>query len=194
MILLSHLPQGFVAITGFPQAPLREVPPTLLFNLEPNSSWTPTQYSAASAVSMANGLADRAVLLLHRAASISAEAGEHKDAAGHWLSFCRSLIAMASANPPYPLAADEATMQRLAGDAFSHAAREFHQQSFFCKPANAEEHAACRTARAISRDVLAQLIVHCDDADGKLWDRKHAARTARQPQTAVCTPAPPSLV
>ena len=78
-----------------------------------------------------------------------------------------------------PLAADEKTMQRLIEDAFSHAAREFHQKSFFCKPSNAEEHAECRAARAISRDVLAQLIVHCDDADGALWDRKQPAAPTR---------------
>ena len=25
--------------------------------------------------------------------------------------------------------------------------------------------------RALSRDVLAELVIHCDDADGALWDR-----------------------
>ena len=86
------------AVAGFENIALRVAPPALL---EPNASWTADSYSAAAAAAMAkDDLVDHAVLFLHRAATLAQDAGETKDAARHWLSFCRTLISLASSNPP----------------------------------------------------------------------------------------------
>lgn len=124
------------------------------------------------------GLLDRAVLYLHVAASN----GNDVDS---WFSFSRSLVAMSSVQLDYfPLARDAPLMQRLATDAMEHVARGLLLP---CTDAT-----TCRNTRNLARDVLAELIVHCDNSDGALWDS--CPERFLKPLRALQLPAWPSGV
>eukprot|EP00966_Prymnesium_polylepis_P001822 41802-Prymnesium_polylepis.1 len=80
---------------------LRAVPP-VPDALQQTSSWSTDDYASAASKLASLGLLDRALLYLHHAALTSSD-----DDIDRWLSFGRALVALASADPPYPLAADE---------------------------------------------------------------------------------------
>jgi len=152
---------------------------------EPRAAWVSADYAHAASTLASHALLDRAVLYLHRAATLSSTG------LGHWLSFGRALVALASAEPPYPVAEDDVRMRQLAADALGNAARGFLTQ---CPPTSAIELAECTKTRTLARDVLAQLVVHCDNADGALWDRcpeefLSPLRTANLPEW----PGPPTV-
>ena len=158
-VLLLSLGQIAAAqVPGFEEVPVRVAPSQAA--LEPQATWTSADYATAAST-LPSDLLDRKLLYLHRAATLTLiGTGDDFD---HWLSYGRTLVELASANPPYPLTEDDSLMQRLAADALGNAARGFLRQCPL--------HSDCAKTRALARDVLAELVVHCDNADGALWDR-----------------------
>ena len=185
MLFLSLGQLAAVQVPGFEDVVLR---PTSFADAElhePRAAWVSADYAHAASTLASHALLDRAVLYLHRAATLSSTG------LGHWLSFGRALVALASAEPPYPVAEDDVRMRQLAADALGNAARGFLTQ---CPPTSAIELAECTKTRTLARDVLAQLVVHCDNADGALWDRcpeefLSPLRTANLPEW----PGPPTV-
>ena len=157
LCMLSLTQLGATPVPGFEDAPLR-LTPSEHAHLEPRASWTAADYASAAHTAASLDVLDRALLYLHRAATASI-------GFDHWLSFGTALVALASSESLYTLAEDDNLMRRFAADALSNAARGFLRQ---CPPMPTND---CAKTRALARDVLAELVVHCDNADGALWDR-----------------------
>ena len=163
VFFFALVPRHAADVPSFSDIPLSSCPA----ELRESADWEGADFARAAtelgALADGDHMVDRITLYLHRAATLPG------GTLNHWLSFGRSLVGLASASPKYPLADDRELIERLASDAFDHIARGVLPHS--CVPTSEAELAECRNMRALSRDVLAELVIHCDDADGALWDR-----------------------
>lgn len=192
-----------LGVPGFENAALKQVPqvpPEVVWS----HSWSSADWATAASALVRAGLLDRAVLYLHVSATFNESHREESES--RWLAFGRSLVALASADPPFPMARDGDLLQQLASAALASATRVFGGR---CEPSGKlrrleltsvsphrellalrqSELRACQASKNLARDVLAQLIVHCDNADGSLWDRCPEEYLARL-RTAELPPWP----
>lgn len=154
----------------------------LLLASEPDAaSWGPSDYqSAASAFAASSGGLHHAVAYLRSAAGLEGGSDPNR-----WLSFGRALAALAAADPPYEL--DRATVQAWVSEALSSATRVLGTR---CHPGeSASGFRECQGRQVLARDVLAELIVHCDGALSGLCPEQYLA-----PLRSSELPAWPSAV
>ena len=137
-------------IEGFEAVQLKLTPP-VPEEFEVQAGWSPADYARASSALIPHGLLDRALLYLRTAAGLSDASDSHR-----WLDFGRLLVAMASGDPPYPMAANASLIEKFAGEALASAARIFGNR---CMPTGDQEFKACKKTNALARDVLAELCV-----------------------------------
>ena len=177
--------QAVDVVSGIPDFALRTATASILPDeLKASTSWNSATFGdAASGVAALDDTQnlDIIVLYLHRAASLPG------GTLNNWLSFARSLIVFASAGFSYSLSNEQRLVEHLATDAFHHTARALLPNA--CLPTNEAELIECRSISTLARDVLAELIVHCDNADGALWDR--CPQTFLQPLRATELPTWP---
>ena len=171
-------------IPGYESATLKHTS-SVPADLEWSQAWLAADWAAAASVLATAGLLDTAVLYLRKAAGIETMSG---DISNRWLAFGRALVALASADPPFPMAQDHWLLEELASSALASATRAYGGR---CEPSDelkklettstpphthlqalrASELHACKATKALARDVLAELVIHCDNNEGSLWDR-----------------------
>jgi hypothetical protein len=161
---------GSPPVLGFESVTLRDS--QLPSELQWTHAWQASEWATAASTLASRGFLDRALLYLGNAARLSD--GE-VDGTFHWLAFGRTLVALASSDPPYPLAAEDAVVEELASSALASATRAY---GGVCQPSRElrelesatstrlsaelhqlreEELRRCQATRSLARDVLAQL-------------------------------------